>query len=62
MTLRLHGLAADQTYEVVDLDKGTVSTVIGRQLLEKGLDVQLARQPDSALLRYRMKSENSKDR
>ena len=45
-TLRLHGLAADEAYEVVDLDKSNSYSVDGRRLLEKGVEVQIDRMLD----------------
>lgn len=49
---RLKGLAYDATYQVVNLDSTQSQTLPGSRLLGEGLEVELAKQPDSALIRY----------
>jgi alpha-galactosidase len=50
--LRLRGLDADAKYDLDDFDRGT-TTLSGRELLDKGLEVRLDRRPDSAVISYR---------
>jgi alpha-galactosidase len=52
-TLRLKALAGAASYQVLNLDSMQSQSLPGRRLLGEGLDVQLVRQPDSALIRYR---------
>jgi hypothetical protein len=40
--LRLRGLDAAATYQVADLDSGGLSTVTGKDLMDKGLQVEVA--------------------
>jgi alpha-galactosidase len=51
-TFRLQGLDAAATYEVTDLDAGTPARVSGKDLLEKGLAVQIKGKPGAAVIRY----------
>jgi alpha-galactosidase len=54
---RLQGLAPDATYDVTDLDKPEATVQItGRELMEKGLLVQLPDRPAAALIAYKKKS------
>lgn len=52
-TLRLQDLSRDASYEITNLDRGHGDRYTGGQLLDAGLEIELLRQPDSALLRYR---------
>jgi hypothetical protein len=49
---RLKGLAYDAAYQVVYLDSTQSQTLPGSRLLGEGLEVELAKHPDSALIRY----------
>jgi alpha-galactosidase len=51
-TFRLQGLDADATYEVTDVDVGTPSQVSGKDLMEKGLAVEIKSKPAAAVIRY----------
>jgi alpha-galactosidase len=51
--LKLKGLIEGATYQVTDLDSKQSRTLPGSRLTGEGLDVELAGQPDSALIRYR---------
>jgi alpha-galactosidase len=55
--LRLQALQAGdldhRAYAVTHLDTGQTETIAGKQLTRTGLEVKLARQPDSALIRYK---------
>jgi hypothetical protein len=51
--LRLRGLNADATYEVTDLDAGVPKTVTGRDLMQKGLHVEVAAEPGAAIILYK---------
>jgi alpha-galactosidase len=51
--LPLRGLDADATYEVTDLDAGVPKTVTGRQLMQKGLHVEVAAEPGAAIILYK---------
>lgn len=52
---QLNGLAADSLYAVTNLDSGESASQSGRQLMDKGLEVQLRSKPDSAVFSYRRK-------
>jgi alpha-galactosidase len=52
-TFRLKALAGAAAYQVLNLDSMQSQSLPGSRLLGEGLDVQLVRQPDSALIRYR---------
>ena len=51
---RLRELPSDRVYKVVDLETDTTRESSGRELTEQGVAVELRRNPDSALLRYRV--------
>ncbi|HNR35946.1 MAG TPA: alpha-galactosidase [Candidatus Hydrogenedentes bacterium] len=54
--LPLHGLDADKTYAVTDLDRPDAPmTLTGRELLEKGLPVTIERRPGEGFFVYREK-------
>jgi alpha-galactosidase len=55
-TFRLHGLASTGAYEVEDLDGKTVRSIPAARLREPGLEVNLMKSPDTALIRYRRRS------
>ena len=50
--LRLFGLDSQAMYEVTNLDNAHVERLGGKALVDAGIEVQLARQPDSAIYRY----------
>jgi len=49
----LRGLDPDARYEVRSLDDGSVTKVSGRELMEKGVAIEIVEKPASALLVYR---------
>jgi len=51
-TLRLQGLDRYASYEVTNLDKGHRDTLAAGQLTDAGLEIELPRQPDSAIIQY----------
>jgi alpha-galactosidase len=51
--LCLQGLSRDASYEVTNLDTGRSDRVASSRLTDAGLEIELPRQPDSAILRYR---------
>lgn len=51
-SLKLHGLDPAASYRVEFLDTKTQATHSGAQLMNQGVRVSLARNPDSALIRY----------
>jgi alpha-galactosidase len=51
--LRLRGLDAAATYEVTNLDAEVPNTASGRDLMEKGLHVEVAEKPGAAILIYK---------
>jgi hypothetical protein len=51
-TFRLKALADEATYQLMNLDSTQSQILPGRRLTGKGLEVELAKQPDSALIRY----------
>jgi alpha-galactosidase len=51
--LRLRALDATATYEVTDLDAGVPNTISGRDLMQKGLHVEVAGEPGAAIIIYR---------
>jgi len=51
--LRLKALQRDATYQVTDLDTLRSQALSGSRLIDTGLEVQLVKQPDSALIHYR---------
>jgi len=50
---RLQELDAAATYEVTDVDAGTPSQVSGKDLMEKGLNVEIKAKPGAAVIVYR---------
>jgi hypothetical protein len=52
-TLRLGGLGRDAWYEVTNLDNGHSGKLAASRLTDAGLEIELPRQPDSAIVRYR---------
>ena len=53
VTLRLRGLSRDASYEVTNLDTGHSDKLTAGRLTDTGLEIELLRQPDSAIIRYR---------
>ncbi len=53
ITLKLKGLEGGASYEVANLDTEERRNLSGRSLMSEGFEVELAKQPDSALIRYR---------
>ena len=51
--LRLHGLDADKDYAITDLDTSKVTRTKGRELMEQGFMVEIARKPGAALFAYK---------
>jgi alpha-galactosidase len=51
-TLRLKGLDGAAVYQITNLDSRQSQTLPGSRLLGEGLEVELSKQPDSALIRY----------
>jgi alpha-galactosidase len=51
--LRLKGLDGEASYQLTNLDTKKSWTVSGSQLMDAGLEIELAHQPDSALIQYR---------
>ncbi len=50
---RLHSLNATSQYEVTNLDNPGTKTMLGQELMEKGLPVEIREQPGSAIVRYK---------
>ena len=50
---KLHGLEPDGLYSVSNLDASGTNEMTGRELMEKGLLISLANQPDSAIISYK---------
>jgi alpha-galactosidase len=51
--LHLQGLARDASYEVTNLDNGHRETLAAGRLTDAGLEIELLRRPDSAIMHYR---------
>jgi alpha-galactosidase len=49
----LRGLDATATYEVTNPDAGAVTVISGKDLMQKGLHIEIAAQPGAAILFYR---------
>jgi hypothetical protein len=52
-TFRLRGLDPAATYEVTGLDEGKPRKVGGKELLERGLGVEIRDKPGAAVVSYR---------
>jgi alpha-galactosidase len=52
-TIRLSGVNPGVSYEVTNLDGGAPTTIVGRDLLEKGLSAEIKDKPGAALITYR---------
>ena len=50
---KLRGLDAGAEYVLTNLDTGESQTLAGRELLDKGLAVQITEQPGSAVIVYK---------
>ncbi|MBS1850916.1 MAG: alpha-galactosidase [Acidobacteria bacterium] len=55
-TLKLRGLEAGARYEVRDIDSGVLGKYSGKELMEKGLDVKISKQPGAVILLYKKSS------
>jgi alpha-galactosidase len=51
--LRLSGLAPSEKYEITDHDGGEPRTMSGKELMERGLPVEIKTQPGSAVIFYK---------
>ena len=51
--LRLHNLVRDALYEVTFFDTADSKRISGSELTGAGLEIELSKKPDSALVRYR---------
>jgi alpha-galactosidase len=51
--MRLRGLDPTATYEVTDLDGGPPNRISGRDLMQKGLHVEIAGKPGAAIITYK---------
>ena len=51
--LKLQGLDADKQYAITDLDTKRVTRKQGRELMEQGLALEIAKKPGAALLTYK---------
>jgi alpha-galactosidase len=51
--LRLRGLDPAANYEITNLDAETPSTISGRDLMQQGLHVEIAKQPGAAVIVYK---------
>jgi alpha-galactosidase len=52
--LKLHNLDADSEYTITDLDTNTIIRKHGRELLDQGLPLEIARKPGAVLLTYKV--------
>lgn len=52
--LTLHGLDADKDYTITDLDTNKVTLTKGRDLMERGLAIEIGSKPGTALLMYQV--------
>ncbi len=50
--LKLRGLEADKEYSITDFDTNTVTRKKGRELMEQGLPLEIAKKPGAMLLKY----------
>ena len=51
--LRLRGLDSDANYTVTNLDAGVLGTISGRDLMQKGLHIEVAGKPGAAIFIYK---------
>jgi hypothetical protein len=51
--MRLRGLDPTATYEVTDLDGGAPNRISGRDLMQRGLHVEIAGKPGAAIITYK---------
>jgi alpha-galactosidase len=54
-TIRLKGVDPTASYAVTDLDAGTSTDIAGKDLLEKGLAVEIKGQPGTVIITYKTK-------
>jgi alpha-galactosidase len=52
-TIRLKGVDPGQSYEVMNVDTGTSTRISGKDLLAKGLTVEIKNQPGAVIITYR---------
>ena len=52
--LKLRGLDADKEYAITDLDTNTITRKKGRELMEQGFMLEIAKKPGAALLTYKV--------
>ena len=52
--LKLRGLDADKDYAITDLDTKTITRKKGRELMEQGFPLEIAKKPGAALLTYKL--------
>jgi alpha-galactosidase len=52
--LKLHGLDADKDYVITDVDTNKATRTKGRELMEQGLTIEIARKPGASLLAYKV--------
>jgi alpha-galactosidase len=52
--LKLRGLDADKSYAITDLDSSTTTRKQGRELMEHGFTLEIAKKPGAALLAYKV--------
>jgi len=50
--LKLRGLDEDKEYAITDLDTNSITRKKGRELMEQGLVLEIAKRPGAALLTY----------
>ena len=53
LVCRLHGLEPAATYELTNFDVAGATVVSGKDLMEKGLTVEIKDQPGAAVIVYR---------
>ena len=54
--LKLHGLDPEKEYVITDVDTNKVTRLKGRELMEQGLTIEIARKPGSRLLAYKVEN------
>jgi hypothetical protein len=53
-TLRLFGLDPAAKYKLTDVDADVSSEALGKDLMEKGLNVKIKGQPGAAMIMYKL--------
>ena len=59
--IRLRGLDTAASYEVTNLDAGVPKTVTGKDLMQKGLHVEVAEEPGAAIIHYKKVRSESRE-